>query len=286
MKPLPMLSAVAVFFVLCTAGTSAQEKLTLTYRFTPGATYLYADTVRSTQSQEMMGQEMKITTFGTSQARIVVEAQRADGVLSLVTSLDSMRVTSKTPMRDTTLVMKDLLGKRTRILLQANGTVTNREIIDSMKLSGIMARSMSMRETARFHRLPKDPVAVGGTWKSDVIDSTDMMGGNVISHHQLEYTVAGTAMRGTHSCLQIVFKGDIGVEGKGSMMGSELFIEGKGKTTGTVVFDPARGIVVSEEASTDIEMTAAVTGQQNMTIPISQSARTVHVLISIAGGGN
>jgi hypothetical protein len=196
-----------------------------------------------------------------------------------------MTVTSKTPMRDTTMVMKDLLSKRTRILLEPNGAVSNREVIDSMKVSGIMARSMALRETARFHRLPKDPVAVGGTWKSDVTDSTDMMGGKVVSHHQLEYTVAGTTMRGTYSCLQIAFKGDIGIEGKGSMMGSELYIEGKGKTTGTLVFDPVRGIVVSEEALTDTEMTAAVTGQQNMTIPISQSARTIHMLISVQGSG-
>jgi hypothetical protein len=69
------------------------------------------------------------------------------------------------------------------------------------------------------------------------------------------------------------------------MMGNELYMEGKGKNSGTFAFDPALGIVVREDSSVDTEMTAAVTGQQNMTIPISQSARTTHVLIAIQGGG-
>lgn len=285
MKHLFILLAAAALVVLCATGSSAQDTSTLTYRFLPGATYFYADTARSNQTQEMMGQEMKVTTLTTMRTRLVAEKVNADGSMVLVSSLDSMTVSSKSPMKDTTMVMTDLLGKRIRLTVAPGGAVLNRETIDSVRIAGLMGRAMSMRESARLHRLSKDPVGVGSTWKSDVVDSADMMGGKLVSHIKMDYTVAGKTVCQGRSCLQVGFKGEIGMEGKGSMMGMELFMEGKGKTSGTFFFDPVQGLTIQESSSTDTEMTAAVTGQQNMTIPISQSARTSRQLLSVEGAG-
>ena len=279
-----ILLGTAALVVLCITGSPAQEKYTLTYRFQPGTTYLYADTSRSNQTQEMQGQEMKMTSLTTMRTRIVCESVKTDGAMMLIASLDSMTAVMKSPMRDTTMVMNDLLGKRVRITLAPGGAVLNRETIDSLKVTGIMARGMSMREAVRFHRMSKDPVGVGSTWKSDVVDSVDMMGGKMISHIKMDYAVAGKAVCEGRSCLQIGYKGDIAIEGKGSMMGMDLFMEGKGKTSGTLLLDPAEGLPVQETSSTDTEMTAAVTGQQNMTIPISSTIKMARLLLSVGAG--
>jgi hypothetical protein len=233
MKHLFVLIVVAILAVLCVAGSVAQETHTLVYRFLPGTTYLYADTAWSNQTQEMMGQEMKITSITTKRARVVGEKVNADGAMVLVSSLDSMTASTKSPMKDTTMVITDLLGKRMRLTVGSDGTVFRREPIDSIKFTTVMGRAMPMREAIRFHRMSKNPVGVGSTWKSDVVDSADVMGGKLVSHIKMDYAVAGNSVRQGRSCLQVGFKGEIGMEGKGSMMGMELFMEGKGKTSGT-----------------------------------------------------
>jgi hypothetical protein len=58
-----------------------------------------------------------------------------------------------------------------------------------------------------------------------------------------------------------------------------LFIEGSGKSNGTLFFDPTDGLPVAEESTLDLELTIAVTGQQNMTIPQTQSMKTTMVLL-------
>jgi hypothetical protein len=284
MKHPLMLLGTTALVMLSIAGSLAQEKYTLVYRFQPGATYLYADTSRSNQTQEMMGQEMKILSVSSMRTRMVCEGVKPEGPMTLISSLDSMTVAMKSPMRDTTMVLTDLLGKRTRITLAPGGAVLSREVVDSLKATGMMARGMSAREGMKFHRMSKDPVSVGSTWKSDAVDSTDMMGGKMVSHITMDYSVTAKAVCVGRSCLQIGYKGEISLEGKGSMMGMDLFMEGKGKTAGTLFFDPAAGVLVQEVSSTDSDVTAAVTGQQNMTIPISSSLKATRVLLSVEGG--
>jgi hypothetical protein len=112
-----------------------------------------------------------------------------------------------------------------------------------------------------------------------------MMNGKLISHLAMTYTVTGKTVCEGRACLQIGYAGDITLEGKGSMRGMELFMEGKGKTSGTLNFDYGDGLIVQEASNSDTEMTAAVTGQENMTIPMSQSLTTTRRLFSVEGSG-
>jgi hypothetical protein len=273
----------AALLLLCATVTLGQQKYTLAYHFQPGSVYCYADTSLSKQTQEMMGQEMKVTTNTFVKSRLVGESVKADGAMSVITTLDSMTMAMKSPMRDTTMVMTDLLGKRSRITLSTQGAVLGREVIDSVKIKGIMGSGSSMREAVRFQRFSKDPVSIGSTWKSDAADSTEMMGGKMISRTKMDYTVLGAPVSEGRSCLLISFKGEITIDGKGSMMGMDLFMEGKGKVSGTLIFDPAQGVVVQENSVTDTDVTAAVTGQQNMTIPISANVKMSRRLLSVEG---
>ncbi len=158
-----------------------------------------------------------------------------------------------------------------------------RETVDSLSLGGRQLRGMAMRESARFHRLSPKPVDVDSTWRGETVDSMDMMGGKVISRSTLDYRVLRKAPYDGRECLEIGYKGDIGIEGKGSMMGMELFLDGKGKTSGTFMFDPVQGVTVRENSTMDTEMTAAMTGQQSMTIPMSTSTTSSRRLIAIEG---
>ena len=97
-------------------------------------------------------------------------------------------------------------------------------------------------------------------------------GGKVITIVTGESTVLGKETHGTHECLKISFAGTLTLSGKGSMNGMEFFLEGNGKTAGTFLVDISTGLALVADTKNDVETTVALTGQQNMTIPGSQSA--------------
>jgi hypothetical protein len=284
MKNTRMLLHAGAMLLLCAAVAVGQQKVTLGYKFVPGKAYLYADSVSSQQTQEMGGQEMKIVTSAIMSSRIVGEKVAANGVMSVITSADAIVLSVKAPGRDTTMSLPDFVGKRTRLTVTPEGTVKSRETIDTVQVKGMMGSMAPTRETLRFHRFSKDPVAVGGTWKGEGADTTEMMGGKLISRAKTDYSVLGAVECRGHACLQISYKGEVVMEGKGSMMGMEIFMEGKGKVSGVLFFDAANGVVVQESSATDTDMTAAVTGQQSMTIPITAAVKVSRALVNIEGG--
>jgi hypothetical protein len=62
------------------------------------------------------------------------------------------------------------------------------------------------------------------------------------------------------------------------MQGMEFFIDGSGKINGTIYFDAKAGLVVYEETNSDGETNMALTGEQQMIIPITQVTKTVRTL--------
>ncbi len=281
MKTIPAvwLLCTAVLAVLSTA--VAQETYTLRLLMEPGKAYLYDDVARTAMTQEMAGQEMKINTAVTMISRASVQARETDGSLVIITSLDSLVVASKSPRRDTTMVMTDMIGKRNKVVLSPVGKVLAREVIDSVTSPGSMARGAAMREVVRYHQLPEEPVAVGAKWTKSVVDSNEGMGGKIVSTATVEYQLAGVEEKAGHACLRITYAGDMTIEGKGAMMGMEIFTEGRGTTSGTWFFDPKGGYTVAEDARIETDMTAAMTGQQTMTIPITQSTTVTRMLRGI-----
>ncbi|NTW91287.1 MAG: hypothetical protein HGA35_05100 [Erysipelotrichaceae bacterium] len=63
-----------------------------------------------------------------------------------------------------------------------------------------------------------------------------------------------------------------------NQMGMEFFMEGNGETSGTLWFDQNRGIIIAKEGSSEQDMTMALTGQMQMTIPITTSSTSRAVL--------
>jgi hypothetical protein len=270
-----VLSSIVLLSVLT---LHAQESYSLQYTLEKGKTYRYLDLSTMKTTQEMMGQEMKISTVSRAVNRIVVDDVLSDGSMVLISSSDSSRLSMSSPRGDTTMVLSNIIGKRTKVTLGKLGKTSDRTVIDSVKMEGMVRGAQ--REAARFHRFSEKPVKPGESWKSNSVDTVDMMGGKTVNTSTLEYTLVGREQKLGRECLKITYVGNTSMNGKGRMMGSELFIEGTSKLSGVVYVDPARGINVYEEGKLESESTAAVTGQQNMTIPITQSAQTTRTLLS------
>jgi len=183
---------------------------------------------------------------------------------------------------DTTIVPVEALHKRIRLTVTPEGNVAAREIVDSIKMSSFMRASggVASRELLRLPVLPEKPVKTGEKWTSTKVDSTKSEGGSSVLSTTMEYTLVGMEKFAGRSCAKLSYTGKLSVNSKGSMMGMEVFTEGTGTVTGVAYFDNREGIFVGDEGNTEMELTAAVTGQQNMTIPISQSTKTKHILLA------
>jgi hypothetical protein len=267
----------AVLVLVVGAGASAQQKYSLAYKFEKGKTYRYHMESKGVSTQEMMGREMKVDNASDMVVKMVGEDVLSSKDAVLIVSAESATTTVKSPMKDTTMVLSQLIGKRSKFVVSPKGKILNREVIDSIKMEGV--RSMGAREMMKTHELPAEPVSAGATWKAAWTDTMEAMGGKLITTYANEYTLAGTQTVGKHDCVTITFTGKITITGSGKMMGMEFFMEGSGTSKGVRCFDAAAGLAISDEADTNIDMTMAATGQQNMTIPMTQTAKSKQTLM-------
>lgn len=257
----------------------AQDSYQLQYKFQKGKTYRYKSTSTNDMTQEAMGQEMKMTGGSDLITRLVIENVLTDGSMVMVVSADSAVSRTKSPMRDTTMVLSNVIGKRMRITVTRTGEVKAREVIDSVRYEtrGVTMR-VPQREMMSLTNLPQKQVKIGEKWNQSKADTTEMMGGKTITTSDIDYTLAGTENRMGHSCLKIAFTGKTTTTGKMVNMGMEMFTEGSGKVSGTIFFDHKQGLPVSVESTSEDERTVATTGQQNMTMQMSSTGKSTSVL--------
>jgi hypothetical protein len=266
------------FLFLFTGGLNAQDTYKLEFKFEKGKTYRYRDDAKTDMTQEMMGKEMKIKSEVNTVIRLVVDDVIKNGDAVLLISADSIKVFSNTPMGDTAMILNDLMGKRTKVTLSNLGKIENREIVDSVVITG-RAAGMAQRESMQFTKFSNKAVKVGDTWTATTEDTVDQMGGKISVTSNYEYKLLGQEKKDDRNCLKITFTGKTTTEGKANMQGMEFFIDGSGKTSGTIYFDPKAGLVVYEETDNDSETNMALTGEQQMIIPITQVTKSIRTLI-------
>ncbi len=256
----------------------AQETFKLTYKFEKGKNYRYKEMTDGKIKQEMMGREIKMTSGSETVNKFEVDNIDKSGNITLIFSAETATMTSKTPMADTTLVLTELIGKRSKLMLSPVGKIQTRETIDTVVFRSRMAGS-AQRDIIKFPVFSDQALKIGDSWKSIFVDTVEQMGGKIVMTTEVGYKLAGKEKKLEKDCLRIEFSGNISTEGKASMQGIDLYIEGSGKTNGLIYFDHKAGLLVSEEADSDTETTMATTGEQAMMIPISQQLKMSRTLV-------
>ena len=272
------ISLIVIAMLLSASIIFAQESYKLEYKFQKGKTYRFSHISNSNITQEMMGKEMKMTNASDMTIRVAVDDLTKEGNIALIVSIDSAKNTTKSPMMDTTMILNNIIGKRTKITVSKIGAILSREVIDTIKNEGMMG-SGSQRGMAQLTLLPEKEVKVGEKWNSTTIDTIESMGGKIIHTSNVEYTLSGKEKKQNHDCLKIDYTGTSSDTGKMMMNGMELFVEGSGKSKGIIYFDPKLGMTIVDESTTDNEQTMAITGQQNMTIPMSVTSKSTKTLL-------
>jgi hypothetical protein len=260
------------------ATARAQDQFTLKYALEKGKAYRFADTSLIKSSQEINGQEMKSTVTSYSTVRLVPEEIRRDGATVFIISPDRMTVTVKNARMDTTIDIKEMVGKRTRMTVSALGETLKKEIVDTVQLTPLTAQ-MGRQDLIRLHTMPAKPVAIGEKWTSTRPDTNDAMGGRMVTVSTGDFTLVARENKLGVDCLKISYTGKLTVRGKGTMSGMDFFVEGSGTTAGTYYQAVKSGVTVWEDSKYDVESTVALTGPQNMTIPSSTSVSTHRILL-------
>lgn len=272
------MTTIAIAMLLITSLLFAQDSYKLEYKYQKGNIHRFKHVSTSNITQEMMGKEMKMTNVSDMTVRVEIENVDKDGATAIIISFDSAKNMIKSPMMDSTMILDKLIGKKTRIILSKLGNILKREVIDTVKDEGMMGGA-GQRSTTKIAEFPEKAIKFGDKWKSTDVDTIESMGGKIIHTTDMEYTLIGKEKQQEHDCLKIDYIGTTSDTGKMMMGGMELFVEGSGKVKGTMYFDLKLGLTVLDDSSIENEQTMAVTGQQNMTIPMSVSTKSARTLL-------
>jgi hypothetical protein len=277
MKSFKALLAIICMFLLGNA--TGQEKFLLQYKYEKGKTYKYQDETKFESLQEINGQEMKATGTTLSKMKMTVEDVSVAGDFTLINSLEDLKVTTKMAMMDTTMVKKEFLDKKVQTIISGSGKMIEQKQIDTVKSTkNLMGRGNNLLNLYKeFVVFPDNSLKIGDSWTNDRTDTTE--GTQMFTTTNIKYTLSGVEEKNGHQCLKFSLTGKVETGGKMTQMGMEFFMEGSGEINGIVWIDKESCIIISKESNTDQEMTMAMTGQMQMTIPIYTTTNSKFTLV-------
>ncbi|MGH7597471.1 MAG: hypothetical protein ACREOI_14045 [bacterium] len=254
----------------------------LAYRMKTGQRLKYMMDRNTESSMVMQGREMNSTTNGKIFIHLDIEEVGKDGSITFVSMLDSVLLRANVPqMGDTTFKNPaELIGKRNRQVISAHGKKLKSAVVDTAKLTGMLAQIGSgLLSAFGLLELPEKGVKLGDSWTDTTPDTIKQMGNKIVIMPNLAYTVAGEVDTLGYKCLRLAYSGTNKIKGEGTNMGMNFFIEGEGPGKGTAYFALQDGLLVAKISEGDMEMTVALTGQMSMTISQSVSEKETTLLV-------
>jgi hypothetical protein len=243
----------------------SQETYTLTYKMGKGNVYRYQSENSYDATQEMMGNEMKVTGDIRTILRFEIEDVLENGTMALITSTEESISHTTMMGKDTTIRQTKDIGKRTRVEIDPSGKKLNETAIDS-----VGKKTSFMVGDNNLITLPADPLKIGEKWTRTSVDTTRSEDNETITTVSSDFELAGKEIKNGHECLKVNYKKTYEITGKIRQMGMDMFMEGNGESTGSYWFDVEKGLFIADESALTQDITVAITGQTQMTIPSSQ----------------
>ncbi len=250
-----------------------QESVMLKYGMKAGTAFQQEMEITQNTVQSMMGQEIKVVGQIKALNEMKVEAVSPEGNATILMTVMDLSISQSAMGKDTTMRfegMKDAV----RGVYSPEGKMISSVKVDSSKAAAVI----NQLEPGRLRMLPGKQVKVGETWSESYTETKKAASGTPFGLDMdiaNEYTLASKEIRDGKEVYKITSTGTIAVTGKGNQMGMEMFVEGNAKVQGYSLFDPARKMIVYTEDDTEMELSIAVSGPQNMTIPMTQSIKTI-----------
>jgi hypothetical protein len=240
------------------------------FKVANGQEYNYQMDMISESTQSMGGQEMKIPANSTSTIKNLINKIFPDGKIEIIVSSWDAKVSTKM-LKDTTMQFNGKVGPTSKITVDKLGNALSKEKIDTVAASaGSFNMDNSMIGTILFCEFPDKPLKTGDKWTKEHTDSVGAPFGKLGMKIKTEYTFGSKEIIDGRNLYKVTSTSAIEVAGKGQMQGMDLFIEGTGAKSGNTYFDPATGVIYLDKNKIELSMTVAISGQQSMTIPVTQ----------------
>ena len=279
------LAALAIGAIL----SSNAEAQTYKLRYTPkkGDQYNYKTTMDMQQSMNAMGQDMAFNvgmnmlmqmnitnTSKTSNemslrfkdSKMMMKGMEAVGGTDTtmdLTMLDNVNMTFKTDSR----------GKV--ISLDKSGMETGAD----PALQQVNASIKQITNGFTFE-YPEKAVKKGDKWTVTKKDTNASPGGSLITNSTIVYTFDGVVDTLGTKCARILAKSSaMTIEGKMQQMGMDMAIEADGATNATSYIELLNGMPVASTTSTQMDMRMAISGQENMIIPMQTDVKVAVVRV-------
>jgi hypothetical protein len=221
-------------------------------------------------TQSMGGQEMKMNNNSSVTSKFKIVNLLNNGNVSMEASTWDIKTQTKAPMMDTTVTLPGKQGAVYLMELNKYGKVVSKVVTDSAELKGVNLGG-NLVSSGVFCEFPeKEFVKVGEKWSINKNDTVSQMGGKIGVNYTSEYTLGAVEVIDGKSLQKISLSGNVEMGGKAKQMGMDIFIEGTGVSNGTMYIDPVTKVIYTNNTVIELDMNLAITGQQNMTIPMSQ----------------
>jgi len=263
-----------IFALVAICGYAYSQETVLQYKFVKGQTYTQEMVLTNNMIQSFGGQEMKMIMDMSSLGEMFIEDINENGDITAIELLKDISIHSVMMGKDTTMTYTDI-NEKCRIVYSKEGNLISREIIDTASIASLTGAT---NQTARLIYLPGKSIKSGDKWQNTKTDKNEISEKNpietvIVSNE--DYTYLGKEALEGKEFEKISMESTSVIEGQGSQMGMELYMDGNGKSQGFAYFDTVNSMIVYSEIDTEMNMTIAFAGQENMTIPMIQSMKVV-----------
>jgi len=284
------ISLVILFLFGCASKKSfwGDEKtgFILAYKLDKDQVMQYDNTGSVGMSMEMMGQTMDINIdFG---AKYTLKGNGINAEKNLVSkvTIDDMKVGISSMQGDLNPDMSKVKGKSFDLTFTPKGKELDFSGIEDLKIDmGQMSggeQSIKGYFQDMFSNLPDQPIKIGTTWTSKDVQTTPQTGIEVTTTSESTHKLIGFEKVDGYECLKIESKATGTQEGSGDMeqTGMHLETEGDVETETIWYFAYKKGVLVKAISDVFTEGTFAISGPQNMTIPMTSETKAEIKLIT------
>lgn len=250
----------------------------LNYRLNPDQVWKYQVNSTENTNMEQMGR-----TIDVESNKLLEYMVRGNGLdeqknfVSTVT-IDTLSVVTKGMGSERSVDLSPLIGKSFGLTFSPKGDELEFSGVDTLVVDFGMMQG-GKQNAKNFFRtifpdLPEKPVKIGETWTDKDTLTMDQSGMKMNVNSDGKHTLEGLETIDGIECLKISSKTTGVMDGAGQTMGMDMNFEGDLEGKSTWYFAYKKGTFVKVEEEGFMEGTIAISGQTNMTMPISVESKS------------